>query len=115
MEDKCAFIADETIMNYLVSGDHDKIEKAEWFLNYLAYRKYNKQSYMIPSGYKKIFNILESKDKKSALYFANWFENGNEFIGEAENSEKEDFFSLYETLSFTHENVFLISDKFYKN
>ena len=36
MKDNCIFIADKTVVNYLLSGDHFKKEMAQIFLDYIS-------------------------------------------------------------------------------
>lgn len=111
MKDNCIFIADKTIINYLISGDHHKIEKAQLFFDYLSWRHYHKKVYMIPATFKLIKDKLNEEEDKSVIaYFENWFENGVEVIGEDSTTEEEDLISLHETLKQMSPVVFLISN-----
>jgi hypothetical protein len=116
MEDKCIFIADKTIVNYLLSSEHEKKEKAEIFLDYLSWRKYNKKVYMTHANFDAVKRKFEEEEDKSLVaYFENWFEDGIELIGEDSTTEEEDTTSLYETLQKISPLVFIISDKSFKN
>jgi len=112
MEDRCIFIADKTVVNYLLSEDHEEKQKAELFLDYLSWRRCNKKIYITPANFKLIKEKFEQEDDKSlAAYFENWFENGIELIGEDSTTEEEDTRSLYETLETISPTVFIISDE----
>ncbi len=111
MEDTCIFIADKTIINYLLSGEQDKIVKAQLLLDYLSWRRCNKKIYFTPSTFKTIRTRLnEEADKSIVAYFDNWFENGADLIGEDATTEEQDILSLYETLQKINPIVFVISD-----
>lgn len=112
MEDKCIFIADKTIINYLLSNEHEKKEKAEIFLDYLSWRRNNKKVYMTPANFKIVKDKFKQvKDNSLVAYFENWCENGVELIGEDTTTEEEDTYSLYETLKTISNTVFIISDR----
>lgn len=112
MEDGCIFIADKTVINYLLSGDHEKIEAAQIFLDYISWRKYHKKIYMTPTTFRKIKEkLMGETDDSLVAYFENWFENGIELIGEDSTSDEEDIISLFETLEQISPVVFLISDE----
>lgn len=112
MEDKCIFIADKTVINYLLSNEHSEKEKAEIFLDYLSWRKNHKKVYMTPENFKIIKDKFEEEDDKSLVaYFENWFENGIELIGEDTTTEEEDTISLYETLQTISPTIFIISNE----
>jgi hypothetical protein len=116
MEDRCIFIADKTIINYLLSIEHEKREKAELFLDYLSWRKYNKKVYMTPANFKIVKEkLMGEEDRSIVAFFENWVENGIELIGEDSTTEEEDTISLYETLQKISPLVFIISDKLFKN
>lgn len=117
MNDKCAFIVDEILINNLNllnsrdGKEYQKGEDAQWFINYLTYRRHNRKAFMIPSLFRTISCNLENKNGEALSYFENWTKEGD--IGQSKTTnEKQDTLSLYKSLLLTHPTVYIVSDKY---